>query len=168
MPAEHLHYFTTGLAVRPESSFGRGSVEIGPPKPGSGEGGVRRLAITAHELVEQPHPTVRNIPDFIAYAVRTYGSGYVGWRDVVKIHEEVLEVKKKSWLGTVACIAYASGSTGPKGVSITHGNLIASVSSVCLVFGSHVPRGNIYLSYPPLAHVLEYIVELCTLFVSVT
>jgi long-chain acyl-CoA synthetase len=96
MPAEHLHYLTTGLAIRPENYFGQGSVEIETPKPGSGEGGVRRLAITAHELVEQPHPTVRTIPDVIAYAVRTYGSNYnaVGWRDVIKVHEEVRELNK--------------------------------------------------------------------------
>jgi len=80
----------------------------------------------------------------------------------------ILEARKPT-PDTVACIMYTSGSTGaPKGVCITHGNLIASVSSVSLVFGPHVPKGDIYLSYLPLAHVLEYIVELCAMFVGVT
>lgn len=89
-----------------------------------------------------------------------------------RVHDEefkaILEARRPT-PDTVACIMYTSGSTGaPKGVCITHGNLIASVSSVSLVFGPHVPKGDIYLSYLPLAHVLEYIVELCAIFVGVT
>lgn len=70
---------------------------------------------------------------------------------------------------TLACIMYTSGSTGtPKGVCITHGNLIASVGSVVHLFGHHLPAGGTYLAYLPLAHVLEYIVELCALYTGVT
>ncbi|KAG6839174.1 hypothetical protein C0991_005212, partial [Blastosporella zonata] len=64
---------------------------------------------------------------------------------------------------------YTSGSTGPpKGVCITHGNLIASVGSVVHIFGHHLPTRGVYLAYLPLAHVLEYIVELCALYTGVT
>ncbi|PPQ88125.1 hypothetical protein CVT25_004881 [Psilocybe cyanescens] len=342
MSPDSLHLLTSGLSLRPPNHFGSGSVEITSPVSGSGEGAVRRLAVTSTQLVERPHPSVSTIPDVVAYAARTYGTKYnaVGWRDTIKVHEEIREVvsvvngkevkQKKTWkllelsdykflnflefaeavgevrngllrlgitkedvvnvysqtslnwqlvshgcasistaiataydtlgadglthslnepdcvaiftnsdllptlarvvpntpklrvvlydgtpstavldgmratrpdlqfmhldelrkLGendqsgplpstlleerrpsseTLACIMYTSGSTGaPKGVCITHGNLVASISSVTIVFGPNVPAGDIYLAYLPLAHVLEYIVELCALFVGVT
>ncbi|KAG6892180.1 hypothetical protein C0995_004979, partial [Termitomyces sp. Mi166 len=62
---------------------------------------------------------------------------------------------------------YTSGSTGnPKGVSITHGNLVASVGAVYTLLGHHLTYDDSYLAYLPLAHVLEYIVELIMVFVG--
>jgi long-chain acyl-CoA synthetase len=69
---------------------------------------------------------------------------------------------------SVACIMYTSGSTGaPKGVIISHANLVASVGAVRELLGHHLTPDDTFLAYLPLAHVLEYIVELIMLFVGV-
>ncbi|KAG6808209.1 hypothetical protein H0H92_005030 [Tricholoma furcatifolium] len=86
-----------------------------------------------------------------------------------KISSTPIPESRRPTKTTVACIMYTSGSTGtPKGVCITHGNLIASVASVVTVFGHHLPAGSTYIAYLPLAHVLEYIVELCALYTGIT
>lgn len=70
---------------------------------------------------------------------------------------------------TLACIIYTSGSTGaPKGVCHNHSSLIAGVGSVKIIFGHHFVKGNVYLAYLPLAHALEFMVELCAIFLGVT
>ncbi|XWS58192.1 hypothetical protein CRYUN_Cryun08bG0013600 [Craigia yunnanensis] len=54
----------------------------------------------------------------------------------------------------VATICYTSGTTGtPKGVVLTHGNLIANVSGFCCKVKFY--SSDIYVSYLPLAHIYE-------------
>lgn len=70
---------------------------------------------------------------------------------------------------TLACIMYTSGSVGaPKGVLITHSMLVASLGSVYVLLGHHLTGQDTYMAYLPLAHVMEYIVELSMLFAGVT
>ncbi|KAG2119405.1 hypothetical protein DEU56DRAFT_122158 [Suillus clintonianus] len=67
----------------------------------------------------------------------------------------------------VALIMYTSGTTGtPKGVVLTHGNVIASVGAVYTLLGHHLHTDDTFLAYLPLAHILEYIVELSLFFVG--
>ena len=67
----------------------------------------------------------------------------------------------------VACIMYTSGTTGaPKGVVIKHSNLIAAVGAVYELLGHHLKPTDAYLAYLPLAHILEFVVELALFFVG--
>lgn len=74
--------------------FGKGSVQVAPPL-NANEGGTRRLANTCETLITQPTDGVATVYDVLQYSARVHGSHRaLGWRDVLKIHEERKEVKK--------------------------------------------------------------------------
>lgn len=58
---------------------------------------------------------------------------------------------------SICTICYTSGTTGmPKGVMLTHENVVASVCSVTMQLGEHRPTKNdVMISFLPLAHMLE-------------
>ncbi|CAI0383449.1 unnamed protein product [Linum tenue] len=59
----------------------------------------------------------------------------------------------------IAVVMYTSGSTGlPKGVMISHGNIVATVAAVMTVI-PNLGSNDVYLAYLPLAHVLELAAE---------
>ncbi|GFQ88898.1 long-chain-fatty-acid--CoA ligase 1 [Trichonephila clavata] len=67
----------------------------------------------------------------------------------------------------VATICYTSGTTGdPKGVVLTHANIIACSSAVILTMGVHGPKAtDCLISYLPLAHMFE---RVCQVLVYMT
>ncbi|KAG8184592.1 hypothetical protein JTE90_005206 [Oedothorax gibbosus] len=64
----------------------------------------------------------------------------------------------------VATVCYTSGTTGdPKGVVLTHGNIVACASAVILQMGIHAPQpSDCLMSYLPLAHMFERVCQVLT------
>ncbi|PWA35517.1 AMP-dependent synthetase and ligase family protein [Artemisia annua] len=63
----------------------------------------------------------------------------------------------------VAVIMYTSGSTGlPKGVMMTHGNIVSTAAAVMTVIPNIGPN-DVYMAYLPLAHIFELAAEVVML-----
>lgn len=86
--------------------------------------------------------------------------------------DEVIELGKEAAAPSsvpkpedIACIMYTSGSTGPpKGVILTHANLVATVAGVNLIMEPYVNRNDSILCFLPLAHILEFVLECYIIF----
>ncbi|KAI8981468.1 hypothetical protein BDB01DRAFT_851255 [Pilobolus umbonatus] len=69
----------------------------------------------------------------------------------------------------ISCIMYTSGSTGnPKGVVLSHKNIVAAVASATLTLGNNISTSDTMMAYLPLAHVFEFTVENACLFWGIT
>ncbi|XP_024962067.1 long chain acyl-CoA synthetase 9, chloroplastic isoform X1 [Cynara cardunculus var. scolymus] len=93
---------------------------------------------------------------------RTKGSN--SWK--IFLYSEVEGIGRESLVDAdpplpadVAVIMYTSGSTGlPKGVIMTHSNVLATVSAVMTIVPG-LGSKDVYLAYLPLAHILELAAE---------
>ncbi|KAI9489899.1 hypothetical protein BDB00DRAFT_980427 [Zychaea mexicana] len=69
----------------------------------------------------------------------------------------------------ISCIMYTSGTTGnPKGVVLTHGNIVAAIAGCCKMLQHLVEANDTMMAYLPLAHVLEFLVENLCIFLGLT
>ena len=67
-----------------------------------------------------------------------------------------------------ACLMYTSGSTGnPKGVQITHSNIMATLGSAIDLLGNYLTKSDTFLAYLPLAHILELVIETNCIYLGI-
>lgn len=87
--------------------------------------------------------------------------------DEEKIERENAKLLSTRTKDSLAVIMYTSGSTGiPKGVLISHGNIMATIKSFSYVTKDfvHNPKENICTAYLPLAHIFEFCIESVMLY----
>ncbi|CAO2812902.1 unnamed protein product [Amaranthus hypochondriacus] len=79
----------------------------------------------------------------------------ISFHDVEKLGKDFPSDPRLPKKDDIAVVMYTSGSTGlPKGVMMTHGNIVATAAAVITVVPG-LGRDDVYLAYLPLAHVLE-------------
>ncbi|ORX35646.1 long-chain-fatty-acid-CoA-ligase [Kockovaella imperatae] len=88
--------------------------------------------------------------------------------EVRKIGKEKPVEARKVKSEDIYCCMYTSGSTGtPKGVLLSHGNVTAAIGSVWTLLYEVLKPGDSYLAFLPLAHILEFVVEMSWIFAGI-
>ncbi|KAI8990962.1 hypothetical protein BDF20DRAFT_903877 [Mycotypha africana] len=100
---------------------------------------------------------------------QSLGVGLYTFAQIEELGAAVNEASKLPSPEDIATICYTSGTTGvPKGAVLTQANCVASIYSAAYAgdLGSfaHVDENDVYISYLPLAHVFERVVEGLMLF----
>lgn len=113
----------------------------------------------------EPVPVVGNLPVHALADVEARGHKRIvdGWGVAKEFHDEAKRVRPED----PATLIYTSGTTGtPKGVVLSHGNLMSNVEGICQVLDLH--DGDTALSFLPLGHAFERIVSYVFLYTGVS
>ncbi|KAK4554520.1 long-chain fatty acid-CoA ligase [Recurvomyces mirabilis] len=85
--------------------------------------------------------------------------------ELIKMGEENMVEPVPPKPEDLCCIMYTSGSTGaPKGVLLTHRNVLGSIAGVDSIVGQYLGPGDGLLTYLPQAHILEFVFESACLY----
>ncbi|PSR22210.1 MAG: long-chain fatty acid--CoA ligase [Sulfobacillus acidophilus] len=99
------------------------------------------------------------LPDF-SHCIMMTGDDDVGCRSLANLKIPGEPIAPARGLQDLATLVYTSGTTGlPKGVMLTHGNLLANVESILKVAATwpsmRMTPDDVALSFLPLSHILE-------------
>ncbi|KAE8077452.1 hypothetical protein FH972_016014 [Carpinus fangiana] len=99
------------------------------------------------------------IPSTASLVEQSRGWAITSFADVERLGRENPLDADLPLSADIAVIMYTSGSTGmPKGVMMTHANVLATVSAVMTIVPD-IGSKDIYMAYLPMAHILELAAE---------
>ncbi|XP_059463006.1 long chain acyl-CoA synthetase 9, chloroplastic [Corylus avellana] len=99
------------------------------------------------------------IPSTASFVEQSRGWAITSFVDVERLGGENPLSADLPLSADIAVIMYTSGSTGmPKGVMMTHANVLATVSAVMTIVPD-IGSKDIYMAYLPMAHILELAAE---------
>ena len=131
----------------------------------SGEEQARKIEQCREHLPEIEHVIAAAAPADLAGSILRYDSliGTAGNEDIAAYRQNAERVRGEH----LATIIYTSGTTGePKGVMLTHANLTSNAIDSCKEL--EVLPGDIGLSFLPLSHVYERVVDYTYFFRGVS
>ncbi|MEO1514013.1 MAG: long-chain fatty acid--CoA ligase [Bacteroidota bacterium] len=108
------------------------------------------------DLYDKVQRAKANVPSLIDVYTFDKKEGLLFWKDMFTTEgqEKVDEIKDGIESQDLATIIYTSGTTGnPKGVMLSHQNIVSNVLSVQQIFP--VEKGDRVLSFLPLCHIFE-------------
>ena len=114
-------------------------------------------------MAQENIPTLEHIYAFDQVADRPY------WEDLFNDEhlERIEEIRQNTSPDDLATIIYTSGTTGnPKGVMLTHNNIVHVVKETCPVL--KVEAGESTLSFLPLCHIFERAVSYAYMYLCVS
>jgi len=129
------------------------------------DSGMRFLFVSSEAQLSTLQPCPKSIEGILALPKALELQGCVSWEMLLLIGAKRLENQPGEWDASAravkeedtATLIYTSGSTGiPKGVELTHRNLVSQVVGTSIRFPLD-PQKDRLLSCLPLAHVLERI-----------
>ena len=145
-----LHTLINPLQKATEVKYIIHSEKIDPNDKRQG-GKIYQNAFDAMEKLKKSRPDIKmySFDEILKFGIAT--------KDTIEAHPPKPE--------DLSCIMYTSGSTGePKGVSLTHANLVAGIAGVSETVVGVMGTKDRLIAFLPLAHIFELLFELITFY----
>ncbi|MBL6785060.1 MAG: long-chain fatty acid--CoA ligase [Rickettsiales bacterium] len=126
------------------------------------DSGVKFAFVDGSENWQEIKKYIKNFDEIIVHSIKVKSPKVTYLSHIIENAENSVSIncfKKQINTNDIATIIYTSGSTGnPKGVCLTHGNLVSQVQSSSKLFD--LSNTDTALSFLPLAHIFERMVML--------
>ena len=134
---------------------------------------IKLVFVSDKELFDKVQSIRSKVPSVNAVFTFNYLQPSLHWREILNKatpndFEKLNEASAKVKYEDLATIIYTSGTTGtPKGVMLSHKNILSNVIASTPVFQDFFNRGDKALSFLPLNHIFERMVTYIYMFSGV-